>query len=122
MFSQLSTEVEARFDAVESFFGSTKEFKGDNAAMAKGLAFVQVYAVYEFTVCAVVRSAIESIKAHNHRLRDLIPSLMALALDPELSSLRDGADKKIWENRISLFDRIFSESEAGNFQQHRATA
>ncbi|MGP8232598.1 MAG: MAE_28990/MAE_18760 family HEPN-like nuclease [Methylovirgula sp.] len=108
MFSQLATEVEARFAAAQSFFGATKEFEGDNAATAKGLAFVQVYAVYEFTVCSVVRAAIESIKAHNHRLRDLNPSLMALALDPELSSLRDGGDKKIWENRINLFNKAFS--------------
>ena len=108
MFSQLTTEVEARFAAAEAFFGLTKGFKGDNAATAKGLAFVQVYAVYEFTVCSVVRTTIESIKTHNHRLQDLVPSLMALALDSELNSLRDGGDRRIWENRLNLFEKAFS--------------
>lgn len=110
MFRELTTEVETRFAAIESFFSSTKGFRGDNAATAKGIAFVQVYAVYEFTVCGVVRAAVESIKAHNHRLRDLTPSLMALALDSELSSLRDGGEKRIWENRLNLFERAFSKS------------
>jgi hypothetical protein len=110
MFSQLATEVEARFDAADTFFGLTKGFKGDNGATAKGLAFVQVYAVYEFTVCSVVRTAIESIKTHNHRLQDLIPSLMALALDSELNSLRDSGDRRIWENRLNLFDKAFSKA------------
>ncbi len=108
MFQQLASEVNARFAAAETFFSLTRGFAGDNAATAKGLAFVQVYAVYEFTVCSVVRTAIDSIKAHNHRMQDLIPPLMALALDAELNSLRDVGDRRVWQNRLALFEKAFS--------------
>lgn len=75
MFPALRTEVEARFEAIESFFKESKNLKDDHAATAKGLMFVQVYAVYEFTVRSVVRVAIDSIKAHNHKMKDISPSI-----------------------------------------------
>ena len=108
MFPALKTEVEERFSAIELFFGSTKSLKGDHAAMVKGLMFVQVYAVYEFTVNSVVRVAIESIKAQKHKMKDISPPLMTLFLDPEFMALSDGGKKNTWGNRISLFERAFS--------------
>ncbi len=108
MFPSLKTDIEDRFAEVEVFFRATKGFKGDNAAAAKGLMFVQVYAVYEFTVCSVVRTAIDSIKSHNHKLNDLSPSLMTLFLDPEFKSLRDGSEKDVWKKRLRILKRTFS--------------
>ncbi|MBR0845230.1 hypothetical protein JQ607_34010 [Bradyrhizobium liaoningense] len=117
MFLQIKAEVEARFAAIESFFRLTKGFQGDEGATAKGLVFVQAYAAYEYTVSSVVRAAIDAIRTHNHRLQDLIPSLLALALDAELNSLRDGGERKVWENRLSLFEKALSKTPfdaAGN--------
>lgn len=108
MFHALKTEVEARFSAIELFFRAAKGLKGDHTATVKGLMFVQVYSVYEFTVNSVVRATIEEIKAKNHKMKDISPSLMALFLDPELNSLRDGGKKDIWGNRLLLFARAFS--------------
>ena len=108
MFALLQTDVETRFTAVESFFKATKKFKGDPANAAKGLMFVQVYAVYEFSVNSVVREAIDSINAYSHKMKDITPSLMALFLDPELHSLRDCGRDKIWNNRLKFFERAFS--------------
>lgn len=108
MFPALETEIKDRFDSIELFFGATKNLKEDNAAITKGLMFVQMYAVYEFTVNSTVRAAIDSIKTHNHKMKDISPSLQALFLDPELNSLRDGRRKNIWANRIKLFERAFS--------------
>ncbi len=109
MFPVLRTEVENRFSDLESFLKETKALKSHHEAVMKGLMFVQTYAVYEFTVTSVVREAIESIKAHNHRLVDLAPSMLALFLDPEWKSFRDGGRKNEWENRLKLFERAFSE-------------
>ena len=108
MFPALKIEVQSRFESIELFFGATKNLKGDHAATAKGLMFIQVYAVYEYTVNSSVRAAIDSIKAHNHKMKDISPSLMSLFLDPELSSLKDGGRKSIWVNRLKLFERVFA--------------
>ena len=90
------------------FFKETKHLKDEHAATTKGLMFVQVYAVYEFTVKSVVRVAIDSIRARNYKIKDISPSMMSLFLDPELNSLRDGGRKNEWENRLKIFDRAFS--------------
>jgi hypothetical protein len=108
MFPALKTEVEARFDAINLFFGATRNLTENHAAIAKGLMFVQMYAVYEFTVNSVVSAAIDSIKSYNHKMKDMSPSLMALFLDPELNSLRDGQRRNEWNNRLKLFERVFS--------------
>jgi hypothetical protein len=108
MFPALKIEVEARFAAIETFFRATRGLKGDDAAAAKGMIFVLVYAAYEYTVRSVVRVAIDTIKTHNHKLRDVTPSLLTLFLDPELQSLRDVGGKDQWEKRLMIFERAFS--------------
>ena len=108
MFPTLKTEVEARFDSIELFFRETKHLNSDCSATTKGLMFVQVYAVYEFTVKNVVRITIDSIKSHKHKIKDISPPMMALFLDPEWDSLRDGGRKNNWANRLKIFERAFS--------------
>lgn len=108
MWTPLRAEVSSRFAAVEAFFDATRDFKGTFGQTAKGLAFIQIYAAYEYTVRAVVRTAVGAITAYNHRADELIPSLMALFLDQELSSLRDCPNPRVWEKRIELFEAIFA--------------
>ena len=108
MFPLLKAEVEARFEAIELFFRETKDLQQDHAATTKGLMFVQVYAVYEYTVRSVVRVTIDSIGARKHRLNHISPSMMALFLNPEWDSLRDGGRKSEWENRLKIMERAFS--------------
>src|SRR5438552_5565975 len=85
-----------RFAAIESFFKATLRLGSSIEQTAKGLAFVQMYAAYEYTARAVVRTAIDAITAHGHRTQDLIPSLIALFLDSELTGLRDCSRANIW--------------------------
>lgn len=108
MFPNLRSEINARFSRAEQLFRATGVFKGDLASAAKGLAFVQLYAVYEFTVRSIVRAAIDSINAHGHKMKDIAPSLTSLYLDPELMALRDRGLTRVWEQRLRLFDRAFS--------------
>lgn len=105
MFPVLKTEIEARFESIESFLGATKDLDADHKAVAKGLIFVQIYAAYEFTVNRAVSTAIDLIKAHNHKIRDISPSLMTLILDPEFNAPRDGGRRNEWANRLRLFQR-----------------
>lgn len=113
MFPILRTDVEARFAAIEVFFRATKKFKGDPAAAVKGLMFVQVYAVYEFTVNSVVQVSIDSINTHRHKMKDIAPSLTTLFLDPEFNALNDGGRKNMWTNRLKIFERAFSNDFTG---------
>ena len=108
MFTTLATEVNDRFSSLEAFFKDTRSSKGQHAAMLKGLMFVQVYAVYEFTVRGVVRAAINSIVTHRRKLKEIRPSLMALLLDPEWNSVRDSGKKRQWEQRLKVLERAFS--------------
>ena len=111
MFPALKCEIEARFDDIIQFFESTKTLQENHVAVAKGLMFVQIYAVYEYTINKTVSEAIESIKTHNHEMNNILPSLLALFLDPELRSFRDAQRKNEWHVRIKLFERIFSKNK-----------
>ena len=108
MFQDLKIEVSARFFAINEFLLATRKLPEPSVATAKGLAFVQIYAVYEYTVNSTVNIAIEAIKGHRHKLRDISPSLLSLFLDPELRSLRDISSAKLWNRRLQLFERAFS--------------
>ncbi len=108
----LKGEVKERFDAIEEFLNATNGLQQRQVVVAKGLAFVQIYAIYEDTVRKTVSEAIDSIKAHNHEIRELSPSLMALFLDPELRSVRDSGRKNEWDSRLKLFERVFSRQKA----------
>lgn len=108
MFQPLKTEVTTRFGTLELFFRETRDFKGDLGSAAKGIIFVQVYAIYEYTVRSVVQISIDAINGHGTRMRDISPKLMALCLDPELSALRDCGIKNVWAKRLEIFDRAFS--------------
>ena len=111
MFQPLQSEVESRFSHIEAYFRATRHFRGDLSATAKGLSFVQVYSVYEFTVRSVLRVALDSIERHNHKVRDISPSLMAVFLDSELEALRACSQDKIWQYRINLFEKAYSKDK-----------
>lgn len=97
-----------RFSAVEHFFRRTRHFNGEIAQTARGLAFVQVYGIHEYTVNNVVRITVPQIASRSHSYSDLKPTLLALFLDAEFKSARDCSVKKIWEQRLKLLERINS--------------
>jgi hypothetical protein len=94
MFQLLQIEVMDRFSAVEAYFRSSRRLKGDLSSMARGLIFVQVYGVYEFSVVSSMRAAIASIAAHKRPFRELRPELLALFLDAHFRSTRDCGPKR----------------------------
>ena len=108
MFPALRRDVKERFTDIEQFLDSTTALQERHVTIAKGLMFVQIYAVYEYAVNRVVSGAIELITTHNHEMRDVLPSLLTLFLDPELRSLHDAPRKKEWQKRVELFERACS--------------
>lgn len=112
MFQPLQSEIVARFANLEAYYAATKPFQGSVGASAKGHMFAEAYAIYEFTVKAAVRTAINSVNTRKHRFNEITPALLALYLDPELRSLRDSGSKNIWVARQKLFERAFSKDRA----------
>jgi hypothetical protein len=108
MFPDLQAEVMGRFTAVEQHFRASKSFRGESQQIEKGLMFVQIYAIHEYTVQSLVQRAAAAIVAHAHVYADLRPSLLAIFLDGELSSVRDCGTNHLWNNRLQLFERAAS--------------
>jgi len=112
MFNPLRSDVLSRFTAVEDFFKAVHSLKGNSAQIVRGLAFVQIYAVYEYSVKKLLQIAVDVLVSHNHQLNDLTPSLMALFLDAELQSLQDCKADNKWDRRLKLFEEAFSNKPA----------
>ena len=114
MFPALRLEVTERFTAVENYLKAytAREFDGELSQTARGRDFVQVYAIHEYTVKTVVQQSILAVIGHAHALKSLRPSLLALFLDPELTSIQDSGRDKIWAQRLQLFDRAASRDPA----------
>jgi hypothetical protein len=113
MWNPLKTEVRDRFTGVESYFKATRGLGKSFQQTSKGMAFVHVYAVYEFTVKSVFRTAIDQIMAHGLKVDKLTPSLLAIFLEPELQSFKTiGGKKASLEARTKIFERLFSNQPA----------
>jgi hypothetical protein len=112
MFPELQLEVMDRFTAVEGYFRQSRHLRGDSSLTVKGLVFVQVHAIHEFTVTSAVRMAMDAIAAQSHSYSDLRPSLLAMFLDAQLHSLRECGQDKVWQRRMDLFDLALSEDAA----------
>lgn len=108
MFPDLKNEVVERFEAVERHLRYSPRSPADIAQTARGLAFVEIYAVYEHAIRQTALLAAQAIASHRHRFSDLQPSLAVLFLDAELNSLRDCSEAKVWRKRLDVFNQFFS--------------
>ena len=94
---------------LEMFFNATCQPGNPRIAnVAKGSAFVQMYAVYEFTVRGAVRAGISTVKVHGIPISVARLELLGLLLDAELNSARDCGKEKVWLRRIDLMVRTAS--------------
>lgn len=77
MFPTLQTEVMERFTAVKEHFRASRRFNGRNAQMARGIVFVEIYAVWEYTLDAAVKTAGTEVSSQAHTYDKLTPSMLA---------------------------------------------
>src|SRR5690349_20616324 len=105
MFPALRLEVTERFTAVEKYLKAytAREFDGELSQTARGLVFVQIYAIHEYTVKSVVEQSILAVIGHAHAYKSLRPSLLTLFLDPEITSVQNSGKDRIWAQRLQLF-------------------
>jgi len=99
-----------RFTVVEQYYrNSLKRFnQAELKQTAKGLAFIQIYAIYEFTVRQATSIAIKEIATHGHTYSELKFPVLAVFLDPQIRSLRDCSEKEIWSRRFEMLKQAVS--------------
>jgi hypothetical protein len=112
MFPTLRSEVTERFDEVEAFFQQSCRLRGELSKTSRGLAFVQIYAIHEYTVVTAVRHAGVAVAARAHPFIRLRPSLLPFFLTPELQSVQDSIRRGQWESRLALFEKATSRDPA----------
>ncbi|MBC7749995.1 MAG: hypothetical protein H7Z76_15720 [Methylotenera sp.] len=81
---------------------------------SKGLIFVQLYGVIEYTICTTIAKTIDLINNDLVKLQDLKPLLLGMALNSHLDSLNQ-ANRKKWDKRNDLFQKFMDNTEASIF-------
>lgn len=105
MFNLVQNELARRALALRTFSAHIKAIESNNESVAKackGLAFVQIYAMYEYTVRMTVQATIQAIRNEGLAVNRLRSELFALVLNPEWDSAGDAGNGRKWEQRIAL--------------------
>jgi len=112
MFSDVSDEIDDRFRLLRHSFALSPRSPREPSALVKGLVFVQLYAIYEYTVRSCCGEVILAVNSANCSLDRLRPSLLTIYLNPEFDSLRGCGQKEIWNKRLQLIERVMSQNTA----------
>lgn len=113
MWPSLITEISSRLLAARTYLSAVVGPQGTPTILpppaeeltAKGLLFVQLYAVYEHSVNEMVRLAIGEIKSRPTQLNTVRLELLALILNPELQSVLTCGLPQKWKTRSPCFRR-----------------
>ncbi|MHC1732806.1 MAG: MAE_28990/MAE_18760 family HEPN-like nuclease [Bacteroidales bacterium] len=76
----------------------------------KGLIFVQLYGIIEFTINSTLTRTIDLINQELVKLQDTQPFIWSMALNPQLDALRE-ANRKKWDKRFDLFQKVLDNDE-----------
>lgn len=112
MFNDIQTNSSQRIAEIREFFNfiaplipaaptSTPRYLNT----CKGLVFVQLYGVIEYTILSTISKCIFYINQESIKLNDVKPIILGLVLNPELDSLMRVSLKK-WDKRYSLFKKV----------------
>ena len=82
--------------------------QGPTASACKGLAFVQLYATYEYAVRAAVQATLIVLRAAGVEIRTLRRDLLALVLDSHWDSASSSGRPRVWESRMALIAHVDS--------------
>jgi hypothetical protein len=72
----------------------------------KGLFFVHLYSVLEFTVTSLAQETLQHIGTKNIQTNNYKPLFLSIILDSNCNSLEAGNGKKHWDRRRKLFQEI----------------
>ncbi|MBL0736836.1 hypothetical protein JI750_08090 [Flavobacterium sp. GN10] len=112
MFNDLKTESASKLVEVREFLDLTSNLippaptpTPNSLLTAKGLFYVHVYGVFEFTITSCVKKTISAINIESTNVNNIKPLLLSLALNPEFDSLSSTKNRN-WTQRWNLFEKI----------------
>lgn len=109
MFTQLRSEILDRSLKLDHFFKDQVRLASVHSiATSKGLAFVQMYAIYEFTLHGAVEASIEAVCQLELSMGELRRELIALFLGNEFTSIRDCGVERRWKLQTQIMIKASS--------------
>lgn len=99
------TEIREYIDLIDPLIPAAPTSTPRSLNTSKGLVFVQLYGLIEFTVLKTLQKAIFYINNENLKISEFKPIILSLVLNPNLDSLQ-AVNKKKWDKRFELFRKI----------------
>jgi hypothetical protein len=117
MLSRAHRDFSARLAEVRRFHAliatiESPEPRGpdtDDAHILRGLFYVHLYGVLEFSVNQIVQETLTLISFMNVKTSHLEPAFYSIALDPRFAAIRDAPGDAKWRKRIELLQQQTSE-------------
>ena len=78
------------------------------ASACKGLVFVQLYAMYEYSVRSAVQATLLALCDAGVEIQTIRRSLLALVLDSHWDSAAHSSRERVWDSRMALIARVDS--------------
>lgn len=98
-------EVRAVLDFIKTTTHPVPAPESMTVRVLKGMFYVHIYGVFEYTVTSVVQHTIYLINSLNIPLNSFKPILLSMVLNPEFDAIFITSNKK-WEKRWVLFDKM----------------
>ena len=121
MWANLLTEIGGRTLASRQFFNAVAGPRGGGGGSspvrpattpavvtAKGLIFVHLYAIYEYSVMGSVSEAINDMKNRAMPINTIRLELLGIVLNNEFKSAKECGADRIWATRMHMFRRVNS--------------
>lgn len=112
MFESVASEIASRMLAARMYVAHIEPLESKDSALSatfKGLAFVQLYAIYEYTVRSGVQATLSAIRGDPLVIRELRHELLCLVLDPQWTSASTAGRSRRWDTRIALIRKVTSQ-------------
>jgi hypothetical protein len=109
MFAIARAEIGTRILDTKQLITLVRTFEVPNpleAALCKGLIFVQLYGAYEYAVQSSVQGILLSIRNDGLAPRDLHARSLTLVLDSAFLSASTAGPRRLWARRLGLVSRF----------------
>lgn len=103
--AQRITEIREHLDFLTPLIPSAPIATPRYLNTSKGLIYVQLYGVIEYTMNSLIARAIHTINIEGKKLQELKQKIWGMALNAEFDSLNN-ANRKKWNKRNEIFQRI----------------
>ena len=108
MSNPVPTTISERIFATRRFLDLIDPIPASQSSLSatcKGLVFVKLYAIYEYTVRASVRAVLADLQSKGAPLPDLKPQVLSLILEGDWAAARNAGRAKTWDTRIRILDK-----------------